>query len=55
MTRNPKRIEKTALAVKALNIMETYAITSLFVTRNGRMAKPIGIIHLHDMLKAGIV
>ncbi len=55
MTRNPKRIEKTALAVKALNIMETYAITSLFVTRNGRMDKPIGIIHLHDMLKAGIV
>ncbi len=55
MTRNPKRIEKTALAVKALNIMETYSITSLFVTRNGDKDKPIGIIHLHDMLKAGIV
>lgn len=55
MTRNPKRIEKTALAVKALNIMETYSITSLFVTENGNKDRPIGIIHLHDILKAGIV
>ena len=55
MTQNPKRIEKKALAVKALNIMETYAITSLFVTSNGEKDKPIGIIHLHDLLKAGIV
>ena len=55
MTQNPKRIEKNALAVKALNIMETYAITSLFVTSNGEKDKPIGIIHLHDLLKAGIV
>jgi arabinose-5-phosphate isomerase len=55
MTRNPKRIEKTALAVKALNVMETYSITSLFVTDNGNKDKPVGIIHLHDILKAGIV
>ena len=55
MTQNPKRIEKNALAVKALNIMETYSITSLFVTSNGKKDKPIGIIHLHDILKAGIV
>lgn len=55
MTGAPKRIEKTALVVKALNIMETYSITSLFVTENGNKDKPIGIIHLHDILKAGIV
>ncbi len=55
MTQSPKRIEKNALAVKALNIMETYSITSLFVTSNGDKDKPIGIIHLHDILKAGIV
>ncbi len=55
MTGAPKRIEKTALVVKALNIMETYSITSLFVTENGNKDRPIGIIHLHDILKAGIV
>ncbi len=55
MTRTPKRIEKNALAVKALNIMETYSITSLFVTNNGDKDKPVGIIHLHDILKSGIV
>ncbi len=55
MTRNPKRIEKDAPAVKALTIMETHSITSLFVTSNGDKDKPIGIIHLHDILKAGIV
>lgn len=55
MTKNPKRIEKNALAVKALNLMETYSITSLFVTDNGNKDEPVGIIHLHDILKAGIV
>ncbi len=55
MTVNPKRIERTALAVKALNIMETYSITSLFVTHNGDKDRPVGVIHLHDILKAGIV
>ncbi|MGB9735304.1 MAG: KpsF/GutQ family sugar-phosphate isomerase [bacterium] len=55
MTKNPKRIEKSALAVKALNLMETYSITSLFVTENGNRDEPVGIIHLHDILKAGIV
>lgn len=55
MTSIPKRIEKSALAVKALNIMETFTITSLFVTENGNRNRPVGIIHLHDILKTGIV
>ncbi|MCL4558045.1 MAG: KpsF/GutQ family sugar-phosphate isomerase [Deltaproteobacteria bacterium] len=55
MTLNPKRIERHALAVKALNIMETFSITSLFVTENGDRDRPIGVVHLHDILKAGIV
>ncbi len=55
MTLNPKRIEKHSLAVKALNIMETFSITSLFVTENGDKDRPIGVVHLHDILKAGIV
>ncbi len=54
MTKNPKRIAKSELAAKALNIMEQSAITSLFVT-DGGSDSPVGIIHLHDLLKAGLV
>ena len=54
MTRNPKIIPPDALAARALAVMEEYSITSLFVLQNGGR-KPIGIIHLHDLLKAGIV
>ncbi len=53
MTRNPKTINGEELAVKALNMMESYSITSLIIT-NGKK-EPIGIIHLHDILKAGVV
>jgi len=55
MTRNPKKIEKTAVAGKALQLMEEYSITSLFVHEGNREEIPIGIIHLHDLLKAGVV
>ncbi|MEO0278291.1 MAG: KpsF/GutQ family sugar-phosphate isomerase [candidate division WOR-3 bacterium] len=53
MTKNPKHIKKEALAVEALNIMEKYSITSLVVVDDEK--KVIGIIHLHDILKAGLV
>lgn len=55
MTRNPKKIEKSAVAGKALQLMEEYSITSLFVHEGNREKIPIGIIHLHDLLKAGVV
>lgn len=55
MTRNPKKIEKSAVAGKALHLMEEYSITSLFVHEGNRENIPIGIIHLHDFLKAGVV
>jgi len=55
MTRNPKRIEKDALAAKAVQRMEEYSITSLFVFNNTGDKVPVGIIHLHDLLKAGVV
>ncbi len=55
MTTNPKRVEKTALAAKALRIMEEYSITCLFVYENNKENIPIGIIHLHDLLRAGVV
>ncbi len=53
MTWHPKIIEPEALAVRALAVMEQHAITSLFVLRPGTGA-PDGVIHLHDLLKAGI-
>lgn len=54
MIGNPKRITASDLAAKALQRMEQYAITSLFVFENESDAKPVGIIHLHDLLKAGL-
>jgi len=55
MTKNPKWIEKDALAAKAVQRMEEYSITSLFVFKKAGDKVPIGIIHLHDLLKAGVV
>ena len=53
MTRNPTRITAAELAAGALKMMEDHAITSLFVVCENRL-KPVGIIHLHDLLKAGL-
>jgi len=55
MTKNPKWIEKDALAAKAVQRMEEYSITSLFVFNKAGDKIPAGIIHLHDLLKAGVV
>jgi len=53
MTRNPKTIPADTLATEAVSVMERFAITSLFVLENGSR-KPLGVIHLHDIVKAGI-
>jgi arabinose-5-phosphate isomerase len=55
MTRNPKRIEADTLAAQAVQQMEEHAITSLFVFDKAGERTPRGIIHLHDLLKAGVV
>ncbi len=55
MTRNPKRVAKEALAAEAVQRMEKYSITSLFVFDEPEDEVPVGIIHLHDLLKAGVV
>lgn len=52
MTRNPKKIASDALAAEALQKMEQHSITSLFVMDGEKVA---GIVHLHDLLKAGVV
>lgn len=53
MSRNPKTISEDELAAKALSIMESHSITSLVVS--DEEGRPKGIIHLHDILKKGIV
>ncbi len=55
MNPNPKRILRSNLAAKALQIMESHSITSLFVFETDADTNPIGIIHLHDLLKAGVI
>jgi len=53
MTRTPRIVDGDDLATRAIGLMETYAITSLvIVDAEGR---PVGIIHLHDILRSKIV
>ena len=52
MTQNPKTIVADSLAAEAVALMEQHTITCLFVLQNDR--KPYGVIHLHDLLKAGL-
>jgi arabinose-5-phosphate isomerase len=51
MTRNPKTIERKALTSSALDQLNSLRITSLFVVDDG---KPVGIIHIHDLLRIGV-
>ncbi len=51
MTAHPRTIRAGALAAEALHVMNEKAITSLFVLEDG---KPVGIVRLHDCLKAGV-
>ncbi len=54
MTANPKTVVKDTLAVSALKKMEDLKITSLFVVESLDNPVPIGVIHIHDIVKAGI-
>jgi arabinose-5-phosphate isomerase len=52
MTKNPKMIKSTDLVSDALNILEDFSITQLVVVDNDEYK---GVLHLHDILKEGIV
>lgn len=52
MTKNPATIKQEMLAVEAIALLNKKSITSLFVVEN---KKVVGILHIHDCLKAGIV
>lgn len=53
MTPNPKTIGENALGAEAVAMMERYSITALFIVDARK--RPQGILHLHDLLKAGVV
>jgi len=52
MSKNPKVVSSETMAVDALNILEDFSITQLIVADNGEYK---GVLHLHDILKEGIV
>lgn len=52
MSKNPKTLSPNELAAKALRIMEDNSITSLIV--NSDSGEPIGLLHIHNLLKAGV-
>jgi arabinose-5-phosphate isomerase len=52
MTKNPKTIEKNDLVVNALELMRQKSITQLPVMENGNY---VGMIHIHDIIKEGII
>lgn len=53
MTKNPKTIKSDMLAAEALHLMESFKITSLVITNPDQ--QPAGIIHIHDILRAGVI
>ena len=55
MTAQPKTIARDDLAAAALRRMEEFSITSLFILDDEGSRKPIGILHMHDLLRAGVV
>ncbi|NNC70011.1 MAG: KpsF/GutQ family sugar-phosphate isomerase [Flavobacteriaceae bacterium] len=52
MSKNPKTISSDAMAIEALELMEHYNITQLIVVDD---SKYVGVVHLHDLLKEGII
>jgi arabinose-5-phosphate isomerase len=52
MTKNPKILSPNELAAKALKIMEDNSITSLVV--NSADGQPVGLLHIHNLLRAGV-
>ncbi|MBO5738776.1 KpsF/GutQ family sugar-phosphate isomerase [bacterium] len=52
MTKNPKTINKDMLASEAMKIMHEKKITNIFIVEDN---KPVGVIHIHDLLNNGVI
>jgi arabinose-5-phosphate isomerase len=55
MTHEPRTIRTTALASEALGVMNAGKITTLFAVAPETPDRPVGILHVHDCLRAGVV
>jgi len=51
MTRQPKTVPPSMLATEMIEVLNTRKITTLVVTEAGKV---VGIVHLHDLLRAGV-
>ena len=52
MSTNPKSINADAMAIDAMEVMESHSISQLLVEENGKYA---GVVHIHDLIKEGII
>jgi arabinose-5-phosphate isomerase len=52
MSANPKRINEDAMAIDAMEVLETYGISQLLVQKDGKYA---GVVHIHDLIREGIL
>ncbi|MEQ9143364.1 MAG: KpsF/GutQ family sugar-phosphate isomerase [Parvibaculaceae bacterium] len=52
MTRDPKVLPPATLASEALNFLNDKKITSIFIVEGNR---PVGLVHIHDFLRAGVI
>jgi arabinose-5-phosphate isomerase len=52
MNTSPKTINENMLGETAIELMEKYSITQLIIVDNKK--KPVGVVHLHDLVKAGL-
>ena len=55
MTEDPKTVPAGAVAERALKIMEDHSITALFVSDDEDKSKVVGVVHLHDLIRAGVI
>ena len=53
MSRTPRTVKKDELASAAVRKMEKHGITALIVTDDDE--RPVGIVHLHDLMREGII
>ncbi|GEQ86783.1 D-arabinose 5-phosphate isomerase [Patiriisocius marinistellae] len=52
MSKNPKTIDNDAMAVQAMEVMDTNGITQVLAQKNGKYT---GVVHIHNLTKEGII
>lgn len=52
MTKNPKKIDNDAMAIEAMELMDTHGITQILAEKEGKYS---GVVHIHNLSKEGII